>query len=73
MPLLLFAAAARRLPLVTLGLLQYITPTLQFLAGLLVLGERLTPLHLATFGCIWLALLVYAADGLSAARATAQS
>lgn len=70
-PLLLFAAAARRMRLATLGLLQYLSPTLQFLQGVLLFGEHLTRVHLFTFGCIWIGLIVYAADTLRAARATA--
>ena len=67
-PLLLFAAAAKRMRYTTLGLLQYMAPTLQLLEGVLVLGERLTPVHLVTFGCIWAGLLLYAVDGVRAAR-----
>ena len=70
-PLLLFAAAAKRLRLATLGLLQYIAPTLQFLQGWLLFGETLTTIHLVTFGCIWTGLAIYAADGVRSARAPA--
>lgn len=69
-PLLLFAGAAKRLSFATLGLLQYIAPTLQFLQGWLVFGERLTTVHLITFACIWTGLALYAVDGLRTARAT---
>jgi len=68
-PLLLFAAAAKRLRYATLGLLQYIAPTLQFLQGWLLFGERLTTVHLVTFGCIWTGLVLYAIDGIRTARA----
>jgi chloramphenicol-sensitive protein RarD len=68
-PLLLFAAAAKRLRYATLGLLQYIAPTLQFLQGWLLFGERLTSIHLVTFACIWIGLLIYAVDGIRSARA----
>jgi chloramphenicol-sensitive protein RarD len=68
-PLLLFAAAAKRLRYATLGLLQYIAPTLQFLQGWLLFGERLTSVHLVTFGCIWAGLILYAIDGIRTARA----
>ena len=64
LPLLLFAAAARRLKLSTLGLLQYIAPTIQFLLAVLVFGEPLTPAHLICFAAIWTGLAIYAADGL---------
>lgn len=66
-PLLLFTGAARRLPYSTLGFLQYIAPTLQFLIGVFY-GEPLTPAHLACFGAIWTALALVAFDGLRAAR-----
>ena len=68
LPLLLFAAAAKRMRYATLGLLQYISPTLQFLEGVLFLGERLTPIDLVTFGCIWVGLAIYAVDGVRIAR-----
>jgi chloramphenicol-sensitive protein RarD len=61
-PLLLFTGAARRLPYSTLGFLQYIAPTLQFLIGVFY-GEPLTPAHLACFGAIWTALALVAIDG----------
>lgn len=62
-PLLLFAAGARRITLTTLGLLQYIAPTLQFLLGVLVYGEALTPQRLIGFCLIWLALAIYTVEG----------
>jgi chloramphenicol-sensitive protein RarD len=68
-PLLLFAAGARRVTLTTLGILQYIAPTLQFALGVLVYGEPLTTQRLVGFCVIWLALLVYTAE--SAMRRTA--
>lgn len=58
-PLLLFASAARRLTLATLGFFQYIAPTLQFLLAVLLYGEKLTAAHVATFACIWIALVVF--------------
>ena len=67
-PLLLFAAGARRLPLTTLGLLQYIGPTIQFAIGVWVFREPFTLLRLVGFGCIWLALLLYSADGWRSVR-----
>jgi chloramphenicol-sensitive protein RarD len=68
-PLLLFAAAARRMPYTALGLLQYIAPTLQFLLAILVFGEHLRPHDLAAFALIWAGLAVYAIDVVRAARA----
>ncbi len=67
-PLLLFAAAARRVPLTTIGLLQFSTPVLQLLAGVLLLGESVPPTRWIGFGIVWLALLVLTADSLRAAR-----
>lgn len=52
-PLLLFAAAARKLPYSTLGLLQYIAPTLQFLLAITIFGEALTARHILCFTLIW--------------------
>jgi chloramphenicol-sensitive protein RarD len=69
-PLLLFAAAARLLPYSTLGLLQYLAPTLQFLFAILVFREPLSAAHLACFALIWSGLAIYAADGLRRARLT---
>jgi chloramphenicol-sensitive protein RarD len=62
-PLLLFTAAAKRLPYSTLGFLQYIAPSIQFLLAVLVYGERLTTPHIICFGAIWTALAIYAAEG----------
>jgi chloramphenicol-sensitive protein RarD len=62
-PLLLFAAGARRIPLTTLGLLQYIAPTLQFVLGVWLYQETMKPARLAGFALIWLALLVYSLEG----------
>lgn len=58
-PLLLFAYAARHMQLSTLGLLQYLSPTITFLLGVFVLGERITSDALVTFACIWIALGIY--------------
>jgi chloramphenicol-sensitive protein RarD len=69
-PLLLFAAAARRVPLVTLGLLQYLTPTLQLLCGVLLLDESMPPARWAGFGLVWVALVLLSADSLRAYRRT---
>jgi len=67
-PLLMFAAAARLLPLSMMGLLQYIAPTLQFFVAL-ALGEPLRPVHLVTFPLIWAGCALYAWDSIRAARA----
>ena len=63
-PLLLFGAAARRIPLSLLGLLQYLTPTLQLLCGLVVFGEPMPPERLAGFVLVWVALATLALDAL---------
>ena len=72
-PLLLFAAAARRLPLATLGLLQYIAPSLQFAEAVLLFGEPVHTVHLVAFPLIWTGCALYAFDAVRAVRATAQA
>jgi chloramphenicol-sensitive protein RarD len=62
-PLLLFAGAARRLPLATVGLVQYLTPIMQFLIGVLLLHEAVTPERLLGFILVWIALILLAIDG----------
>ncbi len=63
-PLLMFAAGARRLPLSALGLLQYISPTMQLLLGVWLFRESFTPERMTGFVAIWAALALYAAEGL---------
>ncbi len=70
-PLLLFAAAARRLSMTTLGLMQYIGPTIQFAVGIWLFHEPFSTARLIGFGLIWLALVVYTADGLQVGRRAA--
>jgi len=75
-PLLLFASAANRIPLTALGILQYVTPTLQFGIGVLVEHEPMPPARLFGFALVWLALMVFTWDGLRHSRRatrTAQS
>lgn len=72
-PLLLFAYGARRIRLTTLGLLQYIAPTVQFSLGVLVFHERFTHDQALAFGCIWLGLALYTVDNIRAAHANAGS
>jgi chloramphenicol-sensitive protein RarD len=67
-PLLLFNAAAKRLPYSTLGFLQYIAPSLQFLLAVLAFGEAFTPVHAICFGAIWTALAIFAVEGLRLGR-----
>jgi chloramphenicol-sensitive protein RarD len=68
-PLLLFAAGARRLRLAALGFCQYLSPTLQLLLAVVVYGEPFTPAHLVTFGCVWVAIAIYSIDSLRGPRA----
>ncbi|GGL32769.1 EamA family transporter RarD [Phycicoccus endophyticus] len=68
-PLLLFAAAARRVPLVTIGLIQFVTPVLQLLVGVLLLGEHVSGRLWVGFGIVWVALVLLSVDSLTAARA----
>jgi chloramphenicol-sensitive protein RarD len=68
-PLLLFAAAARRLRLGTIGFLQYITPTLHFLLAVVVYGEPFSSVHLTSFLCIWAGLICYSWDAWRALAA----
>ena len=68
-PLLLFGSAARRLPLSMVGLLQYITPILQFLIGVAVLHEQMPVARWWGFGLVWVAIALLTFDGLRAGRA----
>jgi chloramphenicol-sensitive protein RarD len=68
-PLLLFAAATSRIPLSTVGLLQYLTPSMQLAIGVFVYGEPMPPLRLVGFAVVWVALAVFSVDSLRAARA----
>jgi chloramphenicol-sensitive protein RarD len=63
-PLLLFAAAARELRMATLGLLQFIAPSLQFLLAITLFNEHLDALNLLSFGLIWAGLAVYVGGSL---------
>lgn len=68
-PLLFFGAAAIRVPLSAMGVLQYIAPILQFLFGVLVVRETMPPARWAGFAIVWLALAIFTWDGLRAGRA----
>ena len=63
-PLLLFTEAARRLDYSTVGMLQFIAPTLQFLLAVWVYGEHFTTAHAVAFGAIWLALALYVSGSI---------
>lgn len=72
-PLIWFAVAARRLPLSTVGILQFIAPTGGLLLGVFAFGESFTMVEGVAFGCIWTALALYVADALRMPRAAAVS
>ena len=67
-PLLLFGAGARRLPLSVIGLLQYLAPVLQFAVGVGIRHESLPPAELIGFVLVWIALIVLTVDGLRSQR-----
>jgi len=64
LPLLWFGAAARRIHLSTMGFLQYIAPTFQFLIGVVIYGEDFSRHRLVGFSIIWVALLIYSIEGV---------
>jgi chloramphenicol-sensitive protein RarD len=72
-PLILFTAAARRLRYSTLGMLQFIAPTMQFLCAVGLYGERFTRAHAIAFGSIWLALALYVTAILRAPKAASSA
>lgn len=67
-PLLLFAAATRRIPLVTVGMIQFMTPVMQFLTGVFIYGEQMSTGRWVGFVCVWCALIVLSIDALRKAR-----
>jgi chloramphenicol-sensitive protein RarD len=72
-PLLLFASAVRAVPLSIVGLLQYISPTIQLVIGVLLFREPFTRVQLTGFACVWAALALFAFDSLRASRTPAAS
>lgn len=72
LPLVCFGAAAIRVPLSTLGLLQYMTPVFQFLLGILYFHEAMPPERWAGFGLVWLALVLLTGDALRTAHRAAR-
>lgn len=70
-PLLLFASAVRAVPLSVIGLLQYISPTIQLVIGVLLFREPFSRGQLTGFACVWAALLVFAVDGVRSSRGAA--
>ena len=71
-PLFLFAYGARALPYSTVGVLQYIAPSLQLMCGVVIYHESFGPARAAGFALLWVGLLIYAADGLWRARSAAR-
>ena len=71
-PLVLFGIAAIRIPLATVGVLQYLAPVLQWLIGVAVYGEAMPLSRLAGFALVWVALVVFSWDAVQAARAGAR-
>jgi chloramphenicol-sensitive protein RarD len=67
-PLLFFGAATQRIPLTTIGILQYLAPTLQLLLGVLVYNEPFSTTQLIGFSAIWTALVIYTVDSFVAVR-----
>ena len=67
-PLLMFASAARQIPLTVVGLLQYIAPTLQFLIGVFIYKEPFDHTHLIGFGIVWVALVIFWIENFMAHR-----
>jgi chloramphenicol-sensitive protein RarD len=68
-PLLLFASAARRIPLSLMGILQYISPALQFLVGIVIYKEPFSQIQFIGYSIVWLALIMFALERLSARQA----
>ena len=68
LPLICFGAAATRLPLVTIGLLQYLAPVLQFFTGLLIFHEAMTTGRWIGFSLVWFALAVFTFESIHARR-----
>jgi chloramphenicol-sensitive protein RarD len=68
-PLLLFAAAVKKMTLGAIGLLNYLAPTIQFLVGVLIYREPLTPSHIMCFVLIWISLAIYSTDSYLAGKA----
>lgn len=69
MPLILFSYGARRLTMSTVGIVQYINPTLQFLVAVLIFGEPFGAVHMIAFALIWTALAVYSSSAYTQDRA----
>jgi chloramphenicol-sensitive protein RarD len=70
-PLLFFAAAARRIPLSLMGMLQYINPSIQLMLGVFVYKEPFTRVQFVGFACVWAALVLFAGEGYVAISSSA--
>jgi len=71
-PLLMFASAAKKIPLTIVGLLQYIAPTLQFLIGVFIYKEPFDLAHFIGFAIVWVALIIFAGESYFANRASVE-
>lgn len=71
-PLLLFAGAANRIPMVGLGMLQYVGPTIQLILGVYMFHEPMPPVRLLGFGLVWIALIIFTWEGLVQNRRNAR-
>lgn len=67
-PLLMFASAAKRIPLTMVGIMQYIAPTIQFLLGIFIYKETFTSAKLIGFSMIWIALIIFWGEGIFARK-----
>lgn len=70
LPLMWFSSAAQRLRMSTVGVMQYLNPTIQFLLAVFVLGESVSTSKFVTFALIWLSVLIYCYDALASSRKT---
>ena len=70
LPLVLFAAAAKSVPLAAMGMLQYIAPSLQFLFGVFLFGEEVSTGRAYGFALVWLALLIFTGFVIASSRST---
>jgi chloramphenicol-sensitive protein RarD len=71
-PLLMFASAAKEIPLTMIGILQYLAPTIQFLIGVFVFKESFDTSRLIGFSIVWLALIIFWVENFLAQRAPVQ-
>lgn len=72
-PLMLFASGIKRIPYTTVGILQYLAPSMTFLLGVFAFGEAFDGVQLVTFGCIWASLIIFTIEGILHGRKTSQA